>query len=307
MFKNLTLFRLPADLQLDLSEVEDALSASTFTPCGPTQDLSTGFVPPRGEEHGPLVESIGGHWIIQLLTETKAVPASVVREKAQEAADRIEATTGRKPGKKETKELREEARLALLPAAFPRRSATTIWIDHERRMLAIDATSQARIDDAVTALVRAIENFRMGMLHTTVAPMTAMTQWLSATDPAEWPGSFSVERACTLKSGDEEKSVVKFNRHNLCNDNVRKHITEGKLPTDLAMSFDSRVGFVLTAGMQLRKIAFLEGVFDGVTAKDSGFDADVAIATGELGPMIDALVEALGGEMVNQAQEGGAA
>jgi recombination associated protein RdgC len=43
----------------------------------------------------------------------------------------------------------------------------------------------------------------------------------------------------------------------------------------------------------------LEGVFEGMSAeKDEGFDADVAIATGELRKLLPDLFEALGGEMV---------
>jgi recombination associated protein RdgC len=92
--------------------------------------------------------------------------------------------------------------------------------------------------------------------------------------------------------------VVKFTRHNLATDEVRQHITEGKLPTRLAMSWEGRIGFVLTESLQLKKLAFLEGVFDDRASDDeSGFDTDVALTTGELTKLIPELIEALGGEM----------
>ena len=60
----------------------------------------------------------------------------------------------------------------------------------------------------------------------------------------------------------------------------------------------SRVSFVLTDGLQLKKLAFLDGVFDGqAQEKEDGFDADAAIATGELRKMVPELLAALGGEM----------
>ena len=53
---------------------------------------------------------------------------------------------------------------------------------------------------------------------------------------------------------------------------------------------------MLTEGMQLKKVAFLDTVFEGTKADDGGFDTDVAIATGELVKLIPDLIEALGGE-----------
>lgn len=40
----------------------------------------------------------------------------------------MEKTTGRKPGKKLMKELKEQALLELLPMAFTKQSVTRIWI-----------------------------------------------------------------------------------------------------------------------------------------------------------------------------------
>jgi len=296
VFKNVTIYRIAPGWAATLEEMEAALDAARFQPCGATQDKSVGWVEPRGEAHGPLVESVAGQRILKLQIETKGVPGSVVRKKAQEEADHIEATTGRKPGKKETKALREDALLALLPQAFARHM--NVWVCLDNGWLVTDASSQGKLDEVVTALVRAFDGLAITLLQTAVTPQTAMTQWLSATTPDEWPGGFAVERECELKSGDEEKSVVKFTRHNLATDEVRKHITEGKLPTRLALSWEGRIGFVLTESLQLKKISFLEGVFDGRPDEgENGFDADVALSTGELQKLLPELVEALGGEM----------
>lgn len=298
MFKNVTIYRIAPGWDATLEDMEAALDAARFVPCGATQDKAVGWIEPRGEAHGPLVESVAGQRILKLQIETKGVPGSVVKKKAQEEADHIEATTGRKPGKKETKALREDALLALLPQAFARQMTVWVWIDLKNGLLVTDASSQGKLDEVVTALVRAFDGLAVTLLQTAVTPQTAMTQWLSATTPDEWPGGFAVERECELKSGDEEKSAVKFTRHNLATDEVRKHITEGKLPTRLAMSWEGRIGFTLTESLQVKKINFLEGVFDGRPDEgENGFDADVALSTGELQKLIPELIEALGGEM----------
>ena len=242
---------------------------------------------------------MAGPRILKLVIETKAVPVSVVKEKAQEAADHIEATTGRKPGKKETKELREDALQVLLPQAFPRRGSVWVWIDLKNGLLVTDAGSQGKNDEVVTALVRVFDGLALTLLQTAMTPQTAMTQWLATTEPeADWPEGFNVERECELKSADEEKSAVKFTRHHLLTDEVRKHLAEGKLPTRLALSWEGRIGFTLTESMQLKKLAFLEGVFDDRPNDDeSGFDTDVALATGELSKLNPAVIAALGGEI----------
>ncbi len=60
------------------------------------------------------------------------------------------------------------------------------------------------------------------------------------------------------------------------------------------------MSFVLTEQFAIKKIKLLDVVLEGQEASgkgDNGFDADVAISTGELGQLIPGLVEALGGPL----------
>lgn len=291
MFKNLNIFRVTG--LPDIGALEEALEG--FVPCGPSQDRSTGWVPPR-EVNGALVESVGGQWLLKFVIETKSVPGALVREHADAEAKAIEAATGRMPGKKETKQLREDALLALLPQAFPKRSAVLVWIDPARGTVCTDSASQSKDDLVATAMVQAMPDLQMRCVQTVLTPGTAMTGWLTQ-DADYWPHGFNVERACELKSSDEEKSVVKFNRHHLATDEIRQHIAQGKLPVNLAMSYEGRVGFTLTESMRLKKVAFLDGVPRDENDADA-FDADFALTTGELSRFVDALLGALGGEVV---------
>jgi recombination associated protein RdgC len=126
-----------------------------------------------------------------------------------------------------------------------------------------------------------------------------MTEWLLAPAPEDWPADLSVERECVLKATGEDAASIRFTRHHLANDDVRKHVLEGKLPTQLAVSWDGRVSFVLTETLQLKKVQFLDGVMDesGTDKQEDRFDSDVILATGLLGPLLDRLIEALGGEL----------
>ncbi len=281
------------------AQLEEALQGGRFAPCGASQEKSVGWVEPRGQDHGALVEVVGGQWLLKLMVEVKAVPAAVVKRKVQERLQQIEAATGRKPGKKEARELREDARLALLPMAFSKQSSLLVWIDPKAQLLVLDAASQAKADELMTALVKAVDGLAVQLVNTQTSAAAAMSGWLST---QEAPAGFSVDRECELKAADESKAVVRYTRHALDTDEVSQHIAMGKLPTRLAMTWNDRVSFVLTEALQIKKLAFLDVVFEGAAAaagdgRDDAFDADAAISTGELQQLIPELLEALGGEM----------
>ena len=294
------IYRLVAGWPTELATLDDVLGKAHFVECGASQEKSVGWVEPRGHAHGPMVEVIGGQWLLKLMMEVKVVPGSVVKRKVQDQLDHIEATTGRKPGKKEKREISEDARLTLLPMAFSKQSSVQVWVDPTARLLLTDAGSQAKADEVMTWLIKAVDGLVVQLVNTQTSPASAMSGWLSNKEP---PQSFSVDRECELKAADESRAVVRYTRHALDTDEVSQHIAMGKVPTRLAMTWNDRVSFVLTEAMQLKKIAFLESVFEGAAAspadgKDDNYDADVAIATGELSQLIPDLLEALGGEMV---------
>lgn len=301
MFKNLIIYRT-SPLAFTLAQLEAALQRAPFIECGATQEKSAGWVPPRGEAHGALVESIGGQWIARLMIETKAVPGDALARKVKEKAERIEQETGRKPGKKETRDLKEEARLDLLPMAFTKRATTWVWIDPQARALVIDTSSQARADEVARSLVEQLPaGFALALLNTKTAPQAAMAHWLNEQEP---PEGFTVDRECELKSQDEDKSVVRYANHPLDIQEVQDHIKAGLQPTRLALTWDDRVSFTLTQQLQVKGIRFLDSVFESQQADEGGFDADMAIATGELGKLIPDLVKALDGELVAASVEG---
>ncbi|MEG0149184.1 MAG: recombination-associated protein RdgC [Comamonas sp.] len=293
MIKNAIIYRIAESWQPDLQALQDALQKCVFAECGATQERSVGWVPPRGEEHGLLAESVGGQWMLRFMSQSKLLPASVLNDKVNEKAAHIEKTEGRNPGKKEKRELKDEAKLDLLPMAFTKSGAMWVWIDPKARTLVLDTSSQARADEVVTILVEGLQGFALALLDTQTSPQAAMAHWLMTQEP---PAGFTADRETELKAADESKATVRYARHPLDIAQVREHIEHGKLPTKLAMTWDERVSFVLNDGLQVRKIALLDAVMDGQSQDDGGFDTDVAITTGELSRLIPDLIVALGGE-----------
>jgi len=295
MFKNALVYRIVQWDQPELAVIQDKLASLRFTECGATQPESAGFVEPRGEKHAPMVEVVGGQLMMRLVIETKAVPSSAIKTRLEAELDKIEADTGRRPKGKRAKEMKEQIVHELLPRAFSKRSSTNIWIDAKAKLLIIDAASTKKADRIVTLLVDVLGGgIVFKLLQTESAPSTAMSQWLKT---KQAPAGFSVDRECELKQPDSEKALVKYARHSLDIDEVGQHIEQGKIPTQLAMTWDNRVSFVLTEALTLKKIKLLDVVLEGPASQDAGFDTDVAIATGELRQLIPDLIEALDGEL----------
>ena len=291
-------YRLLSPWGMSQARLEEALQSAHFVECGPSQEKSVGWVEPRGQAHGACVEVVAGHWILKWMMEVKSVPGSVVKRKVQEQVAHIEADTGRKPGKKEIRALSDDVRQSLLPMAFTKQSSVTVWLDPQAQRLVIDAASAAKADEVLTSLIKAVDGLALGLIDTQTAPATAMAHWLGT---QEAPQGFSVDRECELRAADESKAVVRYTRHALDTDEVSQHIAHGKVPTRLALTWNDRVSFVLTDALQLKKLAFLDVVADESPASAADrdqdhFDADVAIATGELERLLPALFDALGGE-----------
>ena len=299
MFKNVFICRLQS-FSIDQPDVlESFMQAFQFIPCSGSQEKSVGWVPPRGQAHGPLFEVVAGHVVLKFMSEVKVVPSSVVKRMADEKAKQIENSSGRKPGKKEMREMREDLRVSLLPMAFTKVSTVMVWIDPSNNSLVLDVSSLSKADEVITLLMKTWADFSVKQLNTNISPSTAMSNWLLT---HESPDCFSIERECELKADDESKSVVRYTRHSLNLEEISQHIVSGKLPTRLALTWKERVSFVLSESGLLKKVSFTDIVFEDHPSsindvKDDSFDSDVAIATGELSQLLPDLIESLGGEL----------
>ena len=228
------------------------------------------------------------------------MPSSVVKNQLNAQLEKIEADTGRRPKGKKAKELKEDIVHKLLPRAFPKRSTTTVWLDPKTNIVVVDAGSMKKADSVVTRLVELLGGgIVLRPVQTTTSPAVAMAEWLKE---KEGPAGFSIDRDCELKAPDSEKSTVRYARHTLDIDEVGAHIAQGKLPTQLAMTWSGRVSFVLHESLALKKVKLLEEIEKAIKSDgDDAFDADVAISTGELAKLIPELIEALGGEVEAKA------
>lgn len=281
---------------------EDAALRQRFQPGSPTTEKTVGWVPPRNaeDEHGVLVEAVAEHRILQIAIERRAVPGSALAKAVRERCKLIEKDTGRKPGRKETREIKEEIKLAMLARVIPTISTATVWIDTKKGRMMVGSTSNNVCDSVATLLLETFHTEDSELciqpLNVDTSPVTAMSTWLMEMEP---PDRFSIDRSLELKSADESKAVVRFTRHSLDVSQVVDHLRSGMQPTALAMTFDDRVSFTLTQGLDLKGVSFLDSAVETNSSSHGdvdAFDANQALLTGELTPLIDQLIAVLGGE-----------
>lgn len=298
-FKNLQLFRLPRHWSVHPDELEAALASQTFLSCTSQQPISQGWIAPGDD--GRLVYTSHRQLLLKLRTEKKLLPASVIGQVAREKAAEIADQQGFRCGRKQMKEIREQVTDELLPRAFSLQSDTGVWIDTVNGWLAIDAASSARAEEAVRLLLKAIDKLPLSTLQTQRSPVAAMTDWLLSDDP---PHGFTIDQELELRSVAHGNATVRYVRHAVEPDEVRRHITAGKQCTRAALTWRDKVSFVLTESLAIKRVAALDVLKESAeltVADDERFDADFLLMAGELAQMLDDLLAALGGERTEMA------
>ena len=294
-FRNLQIFRIPDLRGANAETLQTRLAAFGFQPCGSLAPESRGWISPRGDDR--LIYTSTGHWLLALGTEEKLLPASVVRQTVEQRAADLEARTGFKPSRKRLRDLRDEVTGELLPRAFSRYRTTWCWIDPEGGWLVVDGATTKRADELTEWLNRSSDLFEFERMATAVSATAAMTEWLTQ---RAGPSGFTIDRECVLQSAMEERSTVRYTHHSLVdNDEVANHIRGGKVPVQLALTWEDRLSFVLTDKLEVKKLAFLDIVRgdrpQDAASADEQFESDFALMVAMLGRFLVELTETLGG------------
>lgn len=293
-FKNLRIFRLSPAWSLDAATLEDVLEAAAFRPGGATEMTAMGWVPPRPESG--LVHAIDGNYLLTLRVESKILPTTVINQFTAARAKEVEEQQGYRPGRRQMKEIKEQITDELLPKAFSQYRDTRAWIDIKNRWLVIDTATAAKSDEVMGALAKALDPFPVMPLYTEVSPAAAMSNWLISDEP---PANFTIDSDTELRSTSESGGAVRYVRETVELDDARRHVEAGKQCTRMALTWADKISFMLTDGMELKRIVPLDVLQGGRTPTEDEseqFDSDFTLMSGELSRLIDDLVEGLGGE-----------
>ncbi len=290
-FRNLQIYRITGG-NITPNSFEEALSQHALQACMQMEMQSRGWLPPRDEQTN-FVLAFGQHWLIALGVEKKLLPAAVINQHAKTRIANIEQMQGYKAGKKQVRDIKESTIIELLPRAFAQRHKTYAWIDAVNNRLILDTASANKAEEFIDALLKTMQGITLAPLDTKISPSTAMTRWLTGDD---LPSIFTVDRDCELQGMNDEKETIKYTCHVLDAEETGRHIRAGKKAIKLAMTWDSKISFVLHDNLQLRRIAPQDILKESAESAEELFVSDFTIMSGELSQLITDVIDALGGE-----------
>src|SRR5690554_1908351 len=280
-FKNIRLYRLPADFTLDMDQLGHALTAQAFVPCGKTERTRGGFVGPLGGGDAPLDHQLGDYTMLCFRRDDRLLPAAVVNEAVDERVADIEAQQDRKVHRKEKQQLKEEVTLDLLPRAFVRSRRIYAYYSAADRLLVVDTSSATLAEELLNALREGLGSFPASLPEVPVAPMSVMTQWLRAGTASN---HFQIDQDCELVNPLEDGNVIRCKAQDLAADEISVHLDAGKQVRKLGLVWNDAVRCVLSADLTLGRVRFEDMVLERATEADAEtaaeqFDQDFAVMT----------------------------
>lgn len=296
-FKNLRIYLLQQPFNQSEEALENLLQQKRYKPCGSHEAFSYGWYEPLGRSGERLVHELSGCQMICARREEKLLPSSVVNEIVEEKAAAIEVESGRKIGRKERGELKEEVFQHLLPQAFSRHLLQYAMIDKQQGWIIVDASSANKADALISLLRDTLGSLPVKPLEVNVAPTFIMTEWLR--HPAQY-SDFSLLDSCELKDRAEDPGVLRCKGQDLGADEMIAHLDAGKDVVKLAVAWDERLSCLIESDMSIKRLRFLDLIQEEaadyqVESEADRFDAHFSLMSLEFRRFIPRLIEIFGG------------
>ena len=234
-------------LQLDQSpytpeSLMSKLEPFAFRPCLPSMLTSIGWVSPIDEEDEPLVLAMNGYIMLCLQLEEKILPAIVIRQAVTEKIKQIELNEARKIRQKEKLAIKDEMMLTLLPRAFTKISRLYAYIDTKKQRLILNTTNAKKAEQFVMMFKKAITENVQSFELKKLSPI--ITHWIKH---QEYPGAFGIEKKCLLQDPNQQTRMIRCQDQDLFAGSIQALIKDGCEVKQLALSWQDRVNFVLSA------------------------------------------------------------
>lgn len=288
MFKNLAIYKMGDELNIEVEDLREKMSACLFTPCSGDAVSSAGWIPAiSGFED--VCYSSNGQILLTIKTEEKILPSAVIKEFLDEKVARIEEMEGKKLKKADKDRLKDEVIYELLPRAFSKYNKTLIWINNAKKFIIVETGSFNKAEDALALLRKTLGSLPVTPMETTNPIENTLTAWIRDGEVAE---GFTVLDEAELKATLEEGGVLTSKKEDLFSEEIKQHIEAGKQVTKLAVDWQEKVSFLISNDGMIKKIKMSDSVLERnseISKEDFAlkFDADFVLETGELTELIE--------------------
>lgn len=287
MLKSATIYQLNAPLDPDWAN--ERMQALQFRAPGGLEIQSVGFVPfADGFE---LLHPVGKFRLGAVRIDKKQLPASGVNQLVKERCLELEEQQGFKPGRRQTREIKEQVIDELLPRAICASKQIRFMATDD--LFLVEATSAPSCDLVIGLLAKAWDPFPLTNLSCHTSPAGAMTTWVVNDD---LPEGLSADDEAEMRSST--KASVRWKNSSVDPAEAANHFRSGKSCIKMALTWNDRVSFMLNDQMVLSKIKYLDLIEkdDGAADDELGvLESDVVLKGGELECVINGLINAFGG------------
>lgn len=296
-FKNLCVLQLKDSFNLSPEELHEHLTENAARSCGVLETSSFGWAPPLGDNHTMLVHAAMGYNMISARKEVKLLPATVVRQYVEQKVREIQHTQGRKVGSREKAKIREEVTFELLPRAFHKTQSLYGYIDTRQQLIIIDTSNMKTADGFLELLRASLGSFNVTWPEVEISPNHEMSQWLLNKSA---PTGFTIDDMCELVNRKGDGSTIKCVKQDMTADEIQEHINAGKQVTQLALTWEDRISFILCDNLMLKRVRFLDLIMSEARdaqaeTAEQRFDADFAIMTSAISSLLPAVFGLFGG------------
>ena len=258
--KTLQLFQLKGPV--DFVAIEQALPEHPLHEVGAQDEFTFGTLPlVRGSECWAIVSN--DCMLFRFGKEEKNLPAAVVREELETKVAEIELVEGRKVGRKEKADIKEELVFTLRPKAFAKRSDVWLFIDKKAELLVLNTTNASMTEQSFKHLQTMLGSFAMVPLQAQVSPAGIMTDWLMKNDV---PAILETGAECEVVDHSEDKAKARFKNLEPLSEDVTRHLEQGMQVKSLALRYRDKLSFVLNDDLTLKSVKWDD------TLKESAFN-----------------------------------
>ena len=296
-FKNLCVLQINDPFELAPEMLHENLLENAARKCGPLETSTFGWTTPLGKDGNMLVHAAMGYNMLTARKEVKLLPSSVIRHFAGERIHEIEQAQNRKVGARERAKIREEITMELLPRAFHRIQDLYGYIDIKNQLIIIDTSNIKKADSFLELLRLSLGSFNITWPTVKKSPNHVMSEWLMN---REVPQGFTLDDVCELINRKGDGSIVKCVKQDMTSDEIVEHLKAGKQVTQLALTWEDRISFVLSDNLMIKRLRFLDLIMS--EARDAQaesaverFDADFAIMTSAVSGLLTAVFDLFGG------------